>query len=69
MREDCRILVINRALGLEAANSLAEFPVGHPLPLDVPVNIGGPLADSFSRAGYPLEKILTDEQENHGLLR
>lgn len=69
MRGDSGVLVISRNLKLQAANSLAEFLVGHPLPLDLPVNTDGPLAASFSRAGYPLEKILTDEKENHGLLK
>ncbi len=69
MREDYGILVINRDHRLMAANSLAEFLVGHPLPFDVILDAGEPLADLFARNGYPLDKILVDEQENQGVLK
>ncbi len=68
MREDCGILVVARNCRLLAVNPLAEYLVGHPLPLGMDLSGDSPLRTSFSRAGHPLEKILDNEQDNHGWL-
>ncbi len=69
MREDCGILVIDREGRLLASNPLAGLILGQSLPANMLAEPENPLPATFSQAGYPLEKILVDEQERHGLLR
>jgi PAS domain S-box-containing protein len=68
MREDCGILVIDRQGRLLASNPLAGFLLGRSLPPNMLEGLD-PLPATFDRAGYPLEKILENEHEKHGLLK